>query len=122
MVRICKLGKTIPQRFAHRYYDAVTVGIDFTAREMQKKLREAGQPWELAKGFDGSEVSALLGRMPSAVGYQPTLASEMGAMQERRYLRTSLGETEDVIDEEHDVGSLTVLASVVTELLGNGQT
>ena len=43
VVRICKLGKTIPQRFAHRYYDAVTVGIDFTAREMQKKLREAGQ-------------------------------------------------------------------------------
>lgn len=56
VVRICKLGKTIPQRFAHRYYDAVTVGIDFTAREMQKKLREAGQPWELAKGFDGSAV------------------------------------------------------------------
>ena len=44
VVRISKLGKTIPQRFAHRYYDAVTVGIDFTAREMQKKLREAGQP------------------------------------------------------------------------------
>lgn len=39
VVRISKLGKTIPQRFAHRYYDAVTVGIDFTAREMQKKLR-----------------------------------------------------------------------------------
>ena len=56
VVRISKLGKTIPQRFAHRYYDAVTVGIDFTAREMQKKLREAGQPWELAKGFDGSAV------------------------------------------------------------------
>ena len=54
VVRICRLGKTIPQRFAHRYYDAVTVGIDFTAREMQKRLREAGQPWELAKGFDGS--------------------------------------------------------------------
>ena len=49
VVRICRLGKTIPQRFAHRYYDAVTVGIDFTAREMQKRLREAGQPWELAK-------------------------------------------------------------------------
>ena len=54
VVRISKLGKTIPQRFAHRYYDAVTVGIDFTAREMQKQLREKGQPWELAKGFDGS--------------------------------------------------------------------
>lgn len=56
VVRICKLGKTIPERFAHRYYDAVTVGIDFTARELQKKLKEAGKPWELSKGFDGSAV------------------------------------------------------------------
>ena len=47
-------GKTVPERFAHRYYDAVTVGIDFTARELQKKLREAGQPWDLCKGFDGA--------------------------------------------------------------------
>ncbi len=54
VVRISRLGKTIPQRFAHRYYDAVTVGIDFTARELQQKLREKGQPWELCKGFDGS--------------------------------------------------------------------
>ncbi len=56
VVRICKLGKCIPQRFAYRYYDAVTVGIDFTARELQKKLREAGRPWEICKGFDGSAV------------------------------------------------------------------
>ena len=54
VVRICKLGKTVPERFAHRYYDAVTVGIDITARELQKKLREAGQPWDLCKGFDGA--------------------------------------------------------------------
>ena len=54
VVRISRLGKTIPQRFASRYYDAVTVGIDFTAREMQQKLRSAGQPWELCKGFDGA--------------------------------------------------------------------
>ena len=54
VVRICKLGKTVPERFAHRYYDAVSVGIDFTARELQKKLREAGQPWDLCKGFDGA--------------------------------------------------------------------
>ena len=54
VVRICKLGKTVSERFAHRYYDAVTVGIDFTARELQKKLREAGQPWDLCKGFDGA--------------------------------------------------------------------
>ena len=54
VVRICRLGKTIPERFANSYYDAVTVGIDFTARDVQQRLRAAGQPWELSKGFDGS--------------------------------------------------------------------
>ncbi len=54
VVRICRLGKSIPQRFAHRYYDAVTVGVDFTAREMQQRLRAEGKPWDLCKGFDGS--------------------------------------------------------------------
>ena len=44
----------IAPRFAHRYYDAVTVGIDFTARDLQRKFREAGNPWELCKGFDNS--------------------------------------------------------------------
>lgn len=56
VVRICRLGKSIPEQFAHRYYDAVTVGIDFTARDLQKRLREEGQPWEIAKGFDGAAV------------------------------------------------------------------
>lgn len=54
VVRICRLGKAIPARFAHRYYDAVTVGIDFTARELQAKLRKKGLPWEMCKGFDGA--------------------------------------------------------------------
>lgn len=54
VVRICRLGKSIPTRFAHRYYDAVTVGVDFTARDLQRKLRSAGLPWELSKGFDGA--------------------------------------------------------------------
>ena len=54
VVRICRLGKNIPVRFAHRYYDALTVGIDFTARDMQRKASEAGQPWTICKGFDGS--------------------------------------------------------------------
>ena len=52
VVRICRLGKNIPERFAHRYYDALTVGIDFTARDLQKKASEAGQPWTICKGFD----------------------------------------------------------------------
>ncbi|MBE6295790.1 MAG: fumarylacetoacetate hydrolase family protein [Bacteroidales bacterium] len=56
VVRINKLGKSIPARFAYRYYDAITVGIDFTARDMQRAFIEAGAPWELSKGFDGSAV------------------------------------------------------------------
>ena len=56
VVRINKLGKSIPARFAHRYYDAITVGIDFTARDMQRAFIQAGAPWELSKGFDGSAV------------------------------------------------------------------
>lgn len=54
VVRICKLGKTVSERFAPRYYDAVTVGIDFTARDLQRKLIAHGQPWDVAKGFDGA--------------------------------------------------------------------
>ena len=54
VVRICRLGKGIPKRFAHRYYDAVTLGIDFTARDVQKRMRPQGLPWLLSKGFDGS--------------------------------------------------------------------
>ena len=56
VVRINKLGKSIPARFAHRYYDAITVGIDFTARDLQRKLIAAGEPWDMSKGFDGSAV------------------------------------------------------------------
>lgn len=54
VIRICRLGKHIEEKFAHRYYDRVTVGIDFTARDIQKKCKEKGWPWEKAKAFDGS--------------------------------------------------------------------
>ncbi|MEG1564103.1 MAG: fumarylacetoacetate hydrolase family protein [Bacteroides sp.] len=54
VVRINRLGKNIAPRFAFRYYDAVTVGIDFTARDLQRKFRAEGSPWELCKGFDNS--------------------------------------------------------------------
>lgn len=56
VVRICRLGKNIAARFAHRYYDAVTVGIDFTARDLQRKARSVGNPWDISKGFDCSAV------------------------------------------------------------------
>lgn len=56
VVKICHLGRSIPERFAHRYYEEVTVGIDFTARDLQERLRAEGKPWDLCKGFDGSAV------------------------------------------------------------------
>ena len=54
VVRICRLGKSIPTRFAHRYYDALTLGIDFTARDLQRRASQNSQPWTICKGFDGS--------------------------------------------------------------------
>lgn len=56
VVRINRLGKNIAERFAHRYYDEVTVGIDMTARDLQRKLRADGMPWEISKAFDNSAV------------------------------------------------------------------
>lgn len=56
VVRISRMGKNIAPRFADRYYDALTVGIDFTARDMQRQLRSESLPWDLCKGFDNSAV------------------------------------------------------------------
>lgn len=64
VIRINKLGKHIQARFAHRYYDQITVGIDFTARDMQAQLKEKGLPWEKAKAFDGS---AAVGRFVNLI-------------------------------------------------------
>lgn len=58
VVRISRLGKGVPMRFAHRYYDAVTVGVGFTARQLLERLSAQGQPWDMAKSFD---CSAALG-------------------------------------------------------------
>ncbi|WP_044203716.1 fumarylacetoacetate hydrolase family protein [Flammeovirga sp. OC4] len=54
VIKICKEGKYIQEKFAHRYYDEVALGIDFTARDVQKQLKDKGLPWDLAKGFNGS--------------------------------------------------------------------
>ncbi len=56
LIRICKLGKCIAPEFAYRYYDAISLGIDFTARDVQKEIKSKGHPWEKAKAFDGSAV------------------------------------------------------------------
>jgi len=54
VVKIDRLGKNIAAKFAHRYYSEITVGIDFTARDLQRKLRDGGMPWEISKAFDSS--------------------------------------------------------------------
>ncbi|QLG44192.1 fumarylacetoacetate hydrolase family protein [Costertonia aggregata] len=56
LVKIKKVGKHIDEQFAHKYYDEIGLGIDFTARDLQAKLKEKGLPWEKAKGFDGAAV------------------------------------------------------------------
>jgi 2-keto-4-pentenoate hydratase/2-oxohepta-3-ene-1,7-dioic acid hydratase in catechol pathway len=56
IVKICKVGKHIAPKFAHKYYEEIGLGIDFTARDLQAKLKEKGLPWEKAKAFDGSAV------------------------------------------------------------------
>ncbi|HUH47509.1 MAG TPA: fumarylacetoacetate hydrolase family protein [Arenibacter sp.] len=56
LVKIKKVGKHIDAEFSHTYYDEIGLGIDFTARDLQARLKEKGLPWEKAKGFDGSAV------------------------------------------------------------------
>lgn len=56
LVKINKVGKYIDKKFAHKYYDEIGLGIDFTARDLQSQLKEKGLPWEKAKAFDGAAV------------------------------------------------------------------
>lgn len=56
VVKICKNGKCVQEEHAHRYYEQIGLGIDFTARDIQAKLKAKGHPWEIAKGFDHSAV------------------------------------------------------------------
>ena len=56
IVKINRLGKCISEKFAHKYYDEIGLGVDFTARDIQRKCMAEGEPWEIAKAFDGSAV------------------------------------------------------------------
>ena len=66
LVKICKVGKHIDAKFAHKYYEEIGLGIDFTARDVQSKLKEKGLPWEKAKAFDHS---AVIGAFTSKKNY-----------------------------------------------------
>ncbi|CAI8218608.1 MAG: Ureidoglycolate lyase [Flavobacteriaceae bacterium] len=56
LIKITKVGKHIDKKFAHKYYDEIGLGIDFTARDLQQQLKQKGLPWEKAKAFDGAAV------------------------------------------------------------------
>lgn len=92
VVRINKIGKNIQEKFAHKYYDEVTLGVDFTARDIQQKLKDKGLPWEKAKAFDGS----------AAIGKFVKL-SEVGDLNEAEFtldkndIRCQTGHPKDMI-------------------------
>lgn len=64
VLRICGNGRHIEREFAHKYYDRIALGIDFTARDIQSKLKEKGHPWEIAKAFDHSAVVSSFVELP----------------------------------------------------------
>ncbi len=67
VIKINRLGKHIEKQYAHRYYNEITAGIDFTARDIQRKCQNEGQPWEICKAFDGS---AVLGKFINLLLFQ----------------------------------------------------
>ena len=103
VLRICKNGKHIAPEFAARYYDGITVGIDFTARDVQDALKAKGQPWELAKGFDNS---AVLG------SFKP-----MSAFDEKniRFRLTKNGETVQTGNSNEMIFTFDTLVSFISE-------
>lgn len=64
VVRICRNGRYIQEKFAHKYYEQVTLGIDFTARDLQQEQKKKGLPWEIAKAFDGAAAIGKFVSMP----------------------------------------------------------
>lgn len=65
VARINHLGKSIPERYAHRYYDEVTVGLTFTTRDIQNQLKAKGLPWEISTGFDGASYVGRWIKIPA---------------------------------------------------------
>jgi len=91
VLRVCKNGKHIAEKFAPDYYDQIGLGIDFTARELQTQLKNKGLPWELAKGFDNS---AVLGDLKPKAGLNPAdLGLELKINGETR----QTGHTDDML-------------------------
>ncbi|MBR7068538.1 MAG: fumarylacetoacetate hydrolase family protein [Bacteroidales bacterium] len=94
VLRICRLGRHIEPRFAHRYYDAITVGIDFTARDLQRQCAQQGLPWEKAKAFDGS---APIGDFVELAGSEFDIAAGIDFRLDLNGTTVQQGNTRDML-------------------------
>jgi acylpyruvate hydrolase len=106
VIKICKLGKHIEERFAHRYYNEISLGIDFTARDVQSQLKSKGLPWELAKGFDGS----------APVGTFLDKNSFFKPIQELNFHMNLNGETKQNGNTAHMIFSVDKIISYVSSI------
>jgi 2-keto-4-pentenoate hydratase/2-oxohepta-3-ene-1,7-dioic acid hydratase in catechol pathway len=70
VVKICKNGKHVGERFARKYYEQITVGLDFTARDLQQRQKEKGLPWDIAKAFDDSAAVGQFQPIPEGKDVQ----------------------------------------------------
>lgn len=111
VVRICRMGRSISERFAHRYYDAVTVGVDFTARDLQRRLRAEGLPWDLAKGFDGS---AVIGEFRDFTAGNATVLDGAVGRFEEHAVAEKLAEG---IEFHLDINGKTVQSGISTDMI-----
>jgi len=103
VVKINRLGKTISESHASRYYDEVGLGIDFTARDIQTQLKAKGHPWERAKAFDGSAV----------VGQFMKLADLGKEVQDLQFQLTNRGQ---VVQEGHTKDMLFSVDRLISEV------
>ncbi|MGO1521756.1 MAG: fumarylacetoacetate hydrolase family protein [Sphingobacterium sp.] len=92
VLRICKEGKQVSEKFAHKYYDAIGLGIDFTARDLQSEHKAKGLPWELAKAFD---YSAVVSPMIPVQEFQQIDSLEFALQKNGQTVQT--GNTQDMI-------------------------
>ena len=103
VIKICRLGKNIASEFAHKYYKEYTLGIDFTARDVQDELKQKGLPWEKAKAFDGS---AFIAQQWCAVNEETDLND----------LRFSLMKNENRVQEGHTKDMLFKVDEIISKV------
>lgn len=108
VVRIAKVGKCVAERFARRYYDEVGLGIDFTARDLQREAMSAGLPWEKAKGFDQSAALSPVFIPVDEVG---------GDVQKLTFEMTLNGETRQRGDTSMMIFSVDRIISYVSQFM-----